>query len=192
MNKWSEAMNKYLTALSAAAFSLGIASAVPAAAKDVTMTKTVGAYRIELDLLPPEPFYTADEIAAKHVTMGMSIQGGAAPVQPDAGSHPNHHLIVHIFDRKTRTAMTDAKVTLNFKPLDSKGKSAGPSVDVPVVVMQEIGVGPKSTHYGNNVTMPAGSYHVTATVNDKMAVFLVMASDAPSNSGGSMGGMKMQ
>jgi hypothetical protein len=128
-------------------------------------------------------------------TMGMSIQGGAAPVQPDAGSHPNHHhhhLIVHVFDRKTRKAMTDARVNLNFEPLDSRGNSAGPSIDVPVVVMQEIGVGPKSTNYGNNATMPAGSYHVTVTVNSKTADFLVMAGDAPSNSGGFMGGMKMQ
>jgi hypothetical protein len=40
--------------------------------------------------------------------------------------------------------------------------------------------------------MPAGSYHVTVTVNGETAAFLVMASDAPGNSGGSMGGMKMQ
>ena len=58
--------------------------------------------------------------------------------------------------------------------------------------MQEIGVGPKSTHYGDNVTMPAGSYRVTVTVNGETADFLVMASDAPGNSSGSMGGMKMQ
>ena len=184
-------MNKYWPPLLAVAFALGIACAVPTAAKDV-MTKTVGAYRIELELLPSEPFYTADEVAAKHVTMGMSIQGGAAPVQPDAGSHPNHHLVVQVVDWKTNKVMTDAKVSLNFEPLDSNGKSAGPSVDVPVVVMQEIGVGSKSTHYGDNVTMPAGSYRVTVTVNGETAAFLVMASDAPGNSGGSMGGMKMQ
>ena len=80
-------MSKYWPPLLAVAFALGIACAVPTAAKDV-MTKTVGAYRIELELLPSEPFYTADEVAAKHVTMGMSIQGGAAPVQPDAARIP--------------------------------------------------------------------------------------------------------
>ncbi len=154
-------------------------------------TKTVGAYRIELHVLPAEPFYTADEVAAKHVTMGMLIQGGAAPVLPDANSHPNHHLVVHVFDRKTAQAITDAKVNLSFEPLGRKGKSTAASVEVPVVVMQAIGLGPKSTHYGNNVMMPAGSYRVTATVNGEKAVFQVAASDAPANSGEPMGGMKM-
>jgi hypothetical protein len=31
----------------------------------------------------------------------MEIEGGAAPVMLDADSHPNHHLIVHVFDKKT-------------------------------------------------------------------------------------------
>lgn len=183
-------MNKHQLSLQAAALAVGIAFAVPAAAKDVMMTKTVGAYRIELHLLPAEPFYTADEVAANHVTMGMVIQGGAVPVKPDADAHPNHHLVVHVFDRKTGQAITDAKVDLSFEPLGRGNKSAGASVEVPVVIMQAVGLGPKSTHYGNNVVMPAGAYRVTATVNDEKAVFRVAASDTP-DAGGAMGGMKM-
>jgi hypothetical protein len=188
---WSDAMNNYWLPLRATALAIGIALAIPAAAKDEITTKTVGAYRIELHLLPAEPFYTADEVAAKHVTIGMLIQGGAAPVPPNADSHPNHHLVVHVFDRKTGKAITDAKVSLNFEPLEHSKLSAAASVEVPVVIMQAIGSGPKSTHYGNNVTMPAGSYRVTATVNDAKAVFQVRASDTPANSGGPMPGMKM-
>jgi hypothetical protein len=183
-------MNQHLPSLQAAALAAAIALAAPAAAKDVMQTKTVGAYRVELHVLPAEPFYTADEVAAKHPTMGMVIQGGAAPVKPDADSHPNHHLVVHVFDRKTGQAITDAKVSLSFEPLGRGNEPAGASVDVPVVNMQAIGQGPKSTHYGNNVVMPAGSYRVTATVNDKKAIFRVAASDAP-RAGGTMGGMKM-
>ena len=173
-----------------AALAVGIALAAPAAAKDAMKTKTVGAHRIELHVLPAEPFYTADEVATKHVTMGMVTEGGAAPVKPDADTHPNHHLVVHVFDRKTGQAITDAKVTLSFEPLGSGNKPAGASVEVPVVIMQAVGQGPKSTHYGNNVVMPAGAYRVTATVNDEKAVFRVAASDTP-DAGGTMGGMKM-
>jgi hypothetical protein len=169
---------------------VAMALAIPAAAKDVMKTKTAGTYRIELHVLPAEPFYTADEVAAKHPTMGMLIEGGAAPVKPDADTHPNHHLVVHVFDRKTGQAVTDAKVSLSFEPLGRGNKPAGASVDVPVVNMQAIGQGPKSTHYGNNVVMPAGSYRVTATVNDQKAIFRVAASDTPDGSG-SMSGMKM-
>jgi len=182
-------MNKYCS-LPAAALAVGIVFAVPAAAKDVMKTKNVGAYRIELHVLPAEPFYTADEVAAKHVTTGMVIQSGAAPVKPDADPHSNHHLVVHVYDRKTGQAVTDAKVSLSFEPLGRGNKPAGASVDVPVVNMQAIGQGPKSTHYGNNVVMPAGSYRVTATINGEETVFRVAASDAP-GAAESMGGMKM-
>jgi hypothetical protein len=183
-------MNQHLPSLQAAALAAAIALAAPAAAKDVMKAKTVGAYRVELHVLPAEPFYTADEIAAKHPTMGMVIQGGATPVKPDADTHPNHHLVVHVYDRKTGQAVTDAKVSLSFEPLGRGNKPAGPSVEVPVVDMQAIGQGPKSTHYGNNVVMPAGSYRVTATVNGEKTVFRVAASDAP-GAAESMGGMKM-
>ena len=88
-------MNKHRASLQAAALVAGMALAAPAAAKDVMKTKTAGAYRIELHVLPAEPFYTADEVAA-NVTIGMVIEGGAAPVKPDADTHPNHHLVVHV------------------------------------------------------------------------------------------------
>jgi len=184
-------MNRYWPPIHAAALALGIASAIPVAAKDVTMTKAAGPYRIALNLLPTEPFYTADEVAANHVAMGMLIQGGAAPVMPDADSHPNHHLVVHVLDKTTGQAITDAKVSLSFEKF-SGNKSDGASVEVPVVIMEAIGMGPKSTHYGNNVAMPAGSYRVTAAVNGEKVVFQVAASDAPAKADGSMGGMKMK
>jgi hypothetical protein len=190
VNDRSDDMNRHRGWLQAAALAVGIALAAPAAAKDVMKTKTVGAYRIELHVLPAEPFYTADEVTAEHVTTGMVIQSGAVPVKPDADTHPNHHLVVHVFDRKTGQAITDAKVSLSFEPLGRGNKPAGASVEVPVVNMQAIGQGPKSTHYGNNVVMPAGSYRVIATVNGEKTVFQVAASEA-SGAEGSMGGMKM-
>lgn len=44
----------------------------------------------------------------------MEIEGGAAPVAPDANSHPNHHLIVHVFDKQSDKAVADATVTMSF------------------------------------------------------------------------------
>jgi hypothetical protein len=76
---------------------------------------------------------------------------------------------------------------MKFASLNSKGSPAGAPVEVPVVVMQAIGKGP-SSNYGNNVTMSAGRYQVTVTVNGKTTVFRVSASDAPSKPAG---GMKM-
>jgi hypothetical protein len=76
-------------------------------------------------------------------------------------------------------------------PLGSGKKPDGASVEVPVVNMQAIGMGPKPTHYGNSVAMPAGSYQVTAAINGDKAVFQLVAGDALAKPGGQMGGMKM-
>jgi hypothetical protein len=165
-----------------------VAIAVSASAADVMRTKTIGTYRVELHVLQAEPFFSKEDVAAQHPTEGMEIEGGATPVMLDAASHPNHHLVVHVFDKKIGQVVTDATVTMNFASLDRKGKSAGAPIEVPVVVMQAIGKGPSSTHYGNNVTMPAGRYQVRVTVSGLTAVFDVTASDAPSKP---MGHMKM-
>ena len=154
-----------------------IAGAVAAQAADTMQTKTAGTYRVELHVLPAEPFFSKADVAAKNVKEGMEIEGGATPVAPDAASHPNHHLVVHVFDKKTGKAVTDATVTMNFIAL--KGKPGGAPNEVAVVVMQAVGKGPASTHYGNNVTMPPGRYSVAVTVNGEKAVFAVTASDAP-------------
>ena len=45
-------MNRHRGSLHAAALAVGIAIAAPAAAKDVMKAKTVGAYRVELHVLP--------------------------------------------------------------------------------------------------------------------------------------------
>ena len=71
-------------------------------------------------------------------------------------------------------------MTMRFASFDRKGNPVGTPIEVPVVVMQAIGKGPSSTHYGNNVTMPAGRYKVTVTVGGRMAVFTVTVSDSPS------------
>jgi hypothetical protein len=173
-------MLTYRKWLLAAAVVAATAVAIPANAEDVMSAKTAGAYSLELHVLPAEPFFSKADVAAKQVKEGMEIEGGATPVMPDAASHPNHHLVVHVFDRKTRQAVTDATVTMSFASLDRKRSPADRQIEVPVVVMQAIGKGPASTHYGNNVTMPAGRYKVTVSVNGKTAVFRVTASDAPS------------
>ena len=174
---------------SAAVLMAATAVVTSANAADVMATKTLGDYKVELHVLPAEPFFTKDEVVAKQVKDGMEIEGGAAPIPPDDASKPNHHLVVHVFD-KSGKALTDANVTLKFAPAK---KSRDASVEVPVVVMQAVGQGAASTHYGNNVSMPNGRYQVTVTVNGKSGAFNVTASDKPSptRNGKSMGNMKM-
>jgi|SRR5208283_17701 len=144
---------------------------VYARAGGMMKTATIDGLRVELHVLPAEPFFTADEVAASHAKEGMLIMGGATPVVPGAASNPNHHLVVHIFNAKTGKAVTNAKISMNFQLLDDTAKPKGSVVDVPVVVMQAVGKGPQTTHYGNNVVMPDGTYSIAVSVNGKNTEF---------------------
>lgn len=151
---------------------IGVAADMPAmpgmahhAANHPTFTQSVGPYRIELHLLPPEEFYTAAEVAAKHISEGMLIVGGLPPIAVGSTPAPNHHLIVHVFDRTSGAPVTDAKVQMSFRRVGADGHPSGPHTEVPVVTMQAIGAGAASTHYGNNLVIPAGHYVVTVIVN---------------------------
>jgi hypothetical protein len=157
-------------------------------AKDISKTATLDSIRIELHVLPAEPFFTKDQIAADHVTEGMLIMGGAQPVDMHASSHPNHHLVVHVFNAKTGKAVTNADVAITYKMLDKKGKPSADSAAVPIVTMQAIGKGAQSTHYGNNVTLAPGTYSIRVLVNGAKTSFTVAVAE---NEKDSMPGMKM-
>ncbi|HTX56508.1 MAG TPA: hypothetical protein VMD47_05325 [Candidatus Acidoferrales bacterium] len=160
------------------------AVALPAAAmnmgKGVTITKISGPYRIQLQLLPAEPFYTQAQYAKEHPASGMLVVSGAAPVRLDDPSHPNHHLIVHVFDKASGKALTNADVSISY------ATKSGGERSLPIVEMQAIGKGPQSTHYGNNLYLPEGTYHVTVTVNGNVTPFTVTAGSSSMS-----GSMKM-
>ena len=158
-------------------FTFGVVQAEPG-----MVDSTIGDLRIELHVLSAEPFFRMAEVVAKKVTDGMLIMGGAKPIAPDAAIHPNHHLVIHGFNAKTGKAITDAKVKMSFQLLDSAGKPSGSLTVVPIVVMQAIGKGVQSTHYGNNVVMPTGTYTISVVVNGRKVNFKLDVSDVSDSS----------
>jgi hypothetical protein len=168
---------RFVPHLAGVLLSLGLAASAPLGADAQMMSpagmamQMAGPYRVMLGFLPAEPFYTADQVAKDHVSEGMMIVGGAAPVPLDAPSHPNHHLVFHIFDA-AGNVVQGAHVTIVYAL--ATGDTTPTSV--PVVEMQAVGKGPASTHYGNNVTLPPGTYNVTVTVNgSNTTTFVVKA-----------------
>jgi hypothetical protein len=154
-------------------------SQVNAGKGHVMIDTIMGDLKIELHVLPAEPFFTKEQVAADKVTEGMLIMGGAKPLAPNAKPAPNHHLVVHVFDAKTGKAITDVKVKMTFQSLSDTGKNPAVFIHVPIVIMQAIGKGPESTHYGNNVVMPDGTYSVAVAVNGNKVSFKISLSSAP-------------
>jgi hypothetical protein len=152
---------------------LSILTHTQARAGDIVKEATSNGYKIELHLLGAEPFYTKQEVQAKNIMAGMLILGGEKPVKPDDPSHPNHHLVVHVFDAKTSKVISNAKITMRYQSLNAQGQPTGKSITVPVVEMEAIGMGAKSIHYGNNVSMEPGSYEVFVTLKGNTTKFMV-------------------
>jgi len=159
----------------AAFFLLGF-GARAAGADPIEKTATAGGLRLELHVLPAEPFHTAAQVKADPALGGMLAVGGAKPLGLAAQPRPNHHLIVHVFDAKTGKALPHAKVTMTYRALDEAGKPKSRWKKVPVVVMRVIGKGPETTHYGNNVVLPDGRWAVAVTANGKKAGFDISVS----------------
>ncbi len=149
---------------------------------------TIGGLRMELHVLQAEPFFTRSEVDTGKATQGMLIMGGEKPLALDAKPRPNHHLVIHVFDVKTGKASVNARVKMSFQHLDSSGRASGKVIEVPVVIMQAIGKGTQSTHYGNNVVMADGHYIVSVVVNGKKCSFKINPTSA---SDASMDGMDM-
>ena len=101
------------------------------------LIQLAGPYRIELDVLPAEPFVSAAAVASGAVTDGMVALGGAAPVPP---SIANYHLVAHVFDRASVHALTPADVQSRYRLLGGDA----PAITVPIVRMEAAGKGPQS------------------------------------------------
>jgi hypothetical protein len=123
----------------------------PARAQNISQTAAAGDYSITLKVLPPESFHGA------HAE--MMRDGGAKADMVMGPGHPNHHLVA--FVSKDGKPVEDAKVTISYRKTSPRGSW----MMLPVARMHVDGKGLETTHYGNNVTLPPGSYEARVTVN---------------------------
>lgn len=127
---------------------------------NVSLTRKIGAYTLNLKLLPAERF-TSRSLALRPGNRGdMVYGGGAEPVPPNSPVHPNHHLVV--FVKKGGQPLEHATVTMSYRNLEHSKSSIVP---VPVTRMWVAGLGPKTTHYGNNVHLAPGRYVIHVVVD---------------------------
>jgi hypothetical protein len=152
---------------------LAFATTLHASPKETGLVEVKGPYRVELEVLPPEPFHAAGETQPKEKGPVMLAVGGAAPVALDSTPPPNHHLVVHVFNEKTGKVEPNERVVMSLQRLDDTDQPIGNPVRIPVVVMQVVGKGAASTHYGNNVRLLPGAYRVMVNVNGEMLTFTI-------------------
>jgi hypothetical protein len=121
-------------------------------AANVSKTAAAGAYSVTLKVLPAESF--------RGPKTEMARDGGAEPNFVNGPEHPNHHMVA--FVKENGKPIESAIVKISFRRLSPK---MGRTMELPVVRMHVAGKGLATTHYGNNVQLPAGNYEVRVTVN---------------------------
>jgi hypothetical protein len=120
----------------------------------ISKTATAGSYSVTLKVLPAESFRGAKA--------EMARDGGAEPNYLDGAERPNHHLVA--FVKKDGKPVEDAAVSISYRRISS---TMGKWETLPVVRMHVAGKGLSTTHYGNNIKLPAGNYEARVTVDGK-------------------------
>jgi hypothetical protein len=138
-----------------------------AAAKEagVTKVRTTKHYLIVLNVVPPEHMYPPAVAARIHPTEGeLNIRGGMAPITPIA-----RHFEAHIYSLATGKPVHGAHPTITVVD-----HTTGVTEQVRVTIMQDVIVGARDYHYGNNANMAYGHrFTIIVTLNGEKAVYPV-------------------
>jgi len=150
---------------------LAVSSGMPAqgaAMMPIMQKAQTKSYSLLLQIGPEEKMYSEAEAAKTHPTSGevmvsgtmMSMAGMAMDVR---------HLEVHVVSRATGKVVTTAKVSITVTD-----KATRKSTVIPVAAMYGVKEGKSDWHYGNNVSMPPGTYTVRVVVNGERATFALI------------------
>ncbi len=113
----------------------------------LTKVATSSHYIVVLNIVPPEEMFLPDEAATRHPTEGeLILRGNMAPIGPDS-----RHAEAHVYDKATGRARSD--VTPIITLVD---QTSGRTQTLEATLMQDVALGPRDIHFGNNVGIPAG------------------------------------
>jgi hypothetical protein len=161
----------FVSASALALVSFGLSGGVKhvsyAAAKEagVTKVRTTKHYLIVLNVVPPEHMYPPAIAAKIHPTDGeLNIRGTMAPITPIA-----RHFEAHVYSLATGKPVHGEHPTITVVD-----HTTGQSEQVRVTIMQDVVVGARDYHYGNNANMAYGhNFTITVELNGETAVYPV-------------------
>ena len=153
------------TAMTPGAMSKTMAPATPGGCSSGQIVRTAS-YAMALQLGPAQDMYTAAQVKAKGIKSGELMLGGTMSAM-HMGMGSTRHLEVRICTRRG-AVVTGAHPTITVGDAGAKTMV----MNVPVAMMEGIGMGKADYHYGNNIEFAAG-HHVTVTVtlNGERALF---------------------
>jgi hypothetical protein len=141
----------------------------------ITKVGSTSSWNLSLEVGSLQPMYTPAQLSSLHPKAGevmftgqMVMPPGMANMVSMAGmSAPGwYHLEVHFYDKTSGFPVKglDPVITVT-------NAGTGQAQTMPIVTMQGINEGARDFHYGNNIELPHGQYHVTATANGQTGAF---------------------
>jgi hypothetical protein len=141
----------------------------------ITKVGTTSSWNLSLEVGPLQPMFTQQQQQTQHPKVGevmftgqMVMPPGMSGMQNMVGmSAPNwYHMEVHYYDKTSGFPVKglDPVVTVT-------SAATGQSQTLPIVTMQGLNEGARDFHYGNNIELPKGLYHVTTVANGQTDSF---------------------
>lgn len=107
-------------------------------------------YMVVFNIVPPEHMYQPAQARTLHPTEGEYIlKGYMAPIHSDS-----RHFEAHIYNRSTGLPVKGLDPRITVTDTDN-----GQVRQVYPTWMQDVVVGPRDFHYGNNFDMPVGHHY---------------------------------
>jgi hypothetical protein len=121
----------------------------------LTKVATSAHYIVVLNIVAPEEMFTPEQTEARHPTEGeLIIRGHMAPIRPDS-----RHTEAHVYAKDSGRAVTDVTPVITVVD-ETSGQTQTPEP----TLMQDIAIGPRDVHFGNNVDIPLG-HEITVRVD---------------------------
>jgi hypothetical protein len=112
----------------------------------LTLVQTSAHYIVVLNIVGPELMYTPEEAAKRHPTEGeYMLVGGMAAIVASS-----RHFEAHIYSKVTGAADTASTPVITVTDLTD-----GTVVQPEPTLMQDVIIGPRDIHFGNNVVIRA-------------------------------------
>jgi hypothetical protein len=123
----------------------------------IEQNATTQDYRVTLQLGPPAQMLSMNQTAT--ATTGEAILKGQMPNSTSMKMTDTYYLEVHVYNITTGAVETNQNVSIQIV-----NQTTNKTLTVPVIIMYDMKIGPSDTNFGNNITLPPGSYTIIVNV----------------------------
>ncbi len=146
-----------------AAATAGATGATDADGLGLTRVGTTEHYLVVLNVVPPEEMYLPAQAAQQHPTGGeLILHGEMAPITAQS-----RHAEAHIYSKETGKPVTDV-----VPEIEIADQTDGTTQKPEATLMQDVLIGARDIHFGNNAVIKAGhEFSVAVTIGSEAVSF---------------------